>query len=175
MVNPGGSDGKESASNAGYVSLIPGSGRSSGEKMATHSSILVWRIPWTEEPGGLWSTGSQRVRHDWSDLAWIHIAVNSYNHKKAGLWWSEEAGGTHQRSWTVPTAEAFSADLRGRAEAGLALLICPKLKWGWGGCWFFSRTSHWKWAAQEACPYTPRIPDLKETHAPQCSSQHCLS
>ena len=37
--------------------------------MATHSSILAWRILWTEEPGGLWSTGSQRVRHDWSDLA----------------------------------------------------------------------------------------------------------
>ena len=32
--------------------------------MATHSSILAWRIPWTEEPGGLQSTGSQRVGHD---------------------------------------------------------------------------------------------------------------
>ena len=32
--------------------------------MATHSSILAWRIPWTEEPGGLQSMGSQRVRHD---------------------------------------------------------------------------------------------------------------
>ena len=32
--------------------------------MATHSSILAWRIPWTEEPGGLQSTGSQRVRQD---------------------------------------------------------------------------------------------------------------
>ena len=32
--------------------------------MATHSSILAWRIPWTEEPGGLHSTGSQRVGHD---------------------------------------------------------------------------------------------------------------
>ena len=32
--------------------------------MATHSSILAWRIPWTEEPGGLQFTGSQRVRHD---------------------------------------------------------------------------------------------------------------
>ena len=31
--------------------------------MATHSSILAWRIPWTEEPGGLQSTGLQRVRH----------------------------------------------------------------------------------------------------------------
>ena len=34
------------------------------EGMATHSSILAWRIPWTEEPDGLWFTGSQRVRHD---------------------------------------------------------------------------------------------------------------
>ena len=34
------------------------------EGMATHSSILAWRIPWTEEPGGLQSTGSHRVRHD---------------------------------------------------------------------------------------------------------------
>ena len=34
------------------------------KEMATHSSILAWRIPWTEEPGGLQSMGSQRVRHD---------------------------------------------------------------------------------------------------------------
>ena len=34
------------------------------EGMATHSSILAWEIPWTEEPGGLQSTGSRRVGHD---------------------------------------------------------------------------------------------------------------
>ena len=34
------------------------------KEMATHSSILAWRLPWTEEPGGLHSTGSQRVGHD---------------------------------------------------------------------------------------------------------------
>ena len=33
--------------------------------MATHASILAWRIPWTEDPGGLQSTGSHRARHDW--------------------------------------------------------------------------------------------------------------
>ena len=38
-------------------------------EMATHSSILAWRIPGTEEPGGLLSMGSHRVRHDCSDLA----------------------------------------------------------------------------------------------------------
>ena len=36
------------------------------KEMATHSSIPAWRIPWTEEPGGLQSMGSQRVRHDWA-------------------------------------------------------------------------------------------------------------
>ena len=39
------------------------------KEMATHSSILAWRIPGMAEPGGLPSMGSQRVRHDWSDLA----------------------------------------------------------------------------------------------------------
>ena len=36
------------------------------KEMATHSSILAWRIPWTEEPGGLHSMGSQRTGHDWA-------------------------------------------------------------------------------------------------------------
>ena len=44
--------------------LIPGSGRSPGGGHATHSSILAWRIPWTKEPGRLWSIGSQRVEQD---------------------------------------------------------------------------------------------------------------
>ena len=43
--------------------------------MATHSSILAWRIPWKEEPGGLQSAGSQRVRHDLTDLAHIQRAI----------------------------------------------------------------------------------------------------
>ena len=51
------------------------------KEMATHSSVLAWRIPGAAEPGGLLSMGSHRVRHDWSDLAaaaWL----------KRGLsWW----------------------------------------------------------------------------------------
>ena len=47
------------AGNTGDVGSVPGSGRSPEEEMATHSSILAWRIPWTEEPGGLQSMGSQ--------------------------------------------------------------------------------------------------------------------
>ena len=60
----GGSEGKESAYNAGDSGPIPGLERSPREGNATHFSILAWRIPWTEEPGGLQSMGSQRVGHN---------------------------------------------------------------------------------------------------------------
>ena len=53
-----------SAGDVRDTGLIPGSGRSLEKEMATHSSILARRIKWTEEPGGLQSMGSQRVRHD---------------------------------------------------------------------------------------------------------------
>ena len=43
------------------------------EGVATHSSILTWRIPWIEEPGGLQSIGSQSAGHDRSDLACKHV------------------------------------------------------------------------------------------------------
>ena len=45
---------------------IPGWRRSPGGWNGTHSSIPAWKIPWTKEPGGLQSMGSQRVRHDWA-------------------------------------------------------------------------------------------------------------
>ena len=65
MDFPGSSDGEESTYNAGNLGSIPGLERSPGEgNGATHSSILAWKIPWTEEPGGLQSMGSQRVGHD---------------------------------------------------------------------------------------------------------------
>ena len=50
-----------------------GWGDSLEEVMATHSSILAWRIPWTGESGGLRSKRSLRVRHDWSNLACMHV------------------------------------------------------------------------------------------------------
>ena len=52
------------AGDTGDVSLIRGSGRSLEEGMAAHSSILAWKIPQTEEPGGLESVALQRVRHN---------------------------------------------------------------------------------------------------------------
>ena len=56
--------------------------------MTTHSSILAWRIPWTEEPGGLQSIGWQRVRHDWSTLIMVSVCLPSMASRNTyGLTW----------------------------------------------------------------------------------------
>ena len=61
MVFPGGSDGKEPACNAGDASWILGQEDPLEEGMATHSSVLAWKVPRTEEPGWLQFIGLQRV------------------------------------------------------------------------------------------------------------------
>jgi len=61
---PGGSDGKASACKAGDPGSVPGWEDPLEKEMATHSSTVAWKVPWTEEPSGLQSMGSQRVRHD---------------------------------------------------------------------------------------------------------------
>ena len=65
-LQPPGSDGEESACSAGDVGLIPSREDPLEKRMATHCSILAWRIPGTEEAGVFQSTGSQRVGHDWA-------------------------------------------------------------------------------------------------------------
>ena len=68
MYFSGGANGKEPACQCRRLKemRIPSLGWEDAleEEMATHSSILAWRIPWTEEPGGLQSMGSQRAGHD---------------------------------------------------------------------------------------------------------------
>ena len=64
MGFPGDLDGKASSCNAVDPGLVPGSRRLPEEGMATHCSILAWRISWTEKPGGVPSM--QRVVHNWA-------------------------------------------------------------------------------------------------------------
>ena len=57
---PGGSVVRNPLANAGDAGFVPGSARPPEKEMATHSSILAWEIPWTEEPGRLQSAGLQK-------------------------------------------------------------------------------------------------------------------
>ena len=73
--------------------------------MATHSTTLAWKIPWTEEPGGLQSMGSQRVRHDWvtsfhfTSMAgkednWVCVCTHTHTHRD-----TDTDTHTHKQKW----------------------------------------------------------------------------
>ena len=85
---PGGTSGKEPTCQCRRCKrhgFDPGLRISLEEGMATHSSILAWRIPWTEESSRLQSIGSKRVRHGWSDLA-VAAADCKYEHIESQLY-----------------------------------------------------------------------------------------
>ena len=63
------------------------------EGMATHSSILAWRIPWTEAPAGIRSIGFQRVGHDWSDLAPMYAWIQQHE-------WLSRALSQMKKNWS---------------------------------------------------------------------------
>ena len=95
--------------------------------MAIHSSTLAWRIPWTEEPGGLLYMGLHRVGHDWSDLTWMHALEKEMATHSSILAWripgmGESGGllslGSHRvgHDWSVLAAAAATF-----------LMICPCL------------------------------------------------
>ena len=81
----------------------------SEKAMAPHSSVLAWKIPWTEEPGGLQSKGSLRIRYDWVTSLWLFtfmhwrrkwqpIPVFLPGESQGGAWWAAVYGVT--KSWT---------------------------------------------------------------------------
>ena len=71
--------------------------KTSEQEMATHSSVLAWRVLWTEEPGGLLSVGLHRVGHNWSNLACMHALEKEMATHSSVLAWRipgmEEPGG----------------------------------------------------------------------------------
>ena len=94
--------------------------------MATHSSILAWRIPWTEEPGGLQSTGSQRVGHDWATSLSL-----SFTFEGLLILWPQV---TSTRSlcntkWYLLSKKAWDFTNCKPLELGVSLLIHSSLPW----------------------------------------------
>ena len=72
----GSSASKEFTCNVGDLGLISESEDPLEKEIATHSSILAWRIPWTEDPGVLQSTGSERVRQNWANNTFTFTDFN---------------------------------------------------------------------------------------------------
>ena len=100
------------------------------EGMATHSSIFGWEIPWTEKPGGLQSTGSQRVRHDWSRKEAghrrMHVSVTVFL-KEVSIWISGPIKADELPQCGQSPSDPFRASIeqkgRGRLDLHLAQLF----------------------------------------------------
>ena len=75
------------------------------KEMATYSSILAWRILWTEEPGGLQSTGSQRVGHDWA-TSLTHMSIKFFFEKERWYYsWQLNNLGVAAGNWSLWAVE----------------------------------------------------------------------
>ena len=98
------------------------------KEMAIHSSILAWRIPWTEEPGGLESMGPQRVRNDWAKHFHFHFCkfrrintteleeemANCFSILFCEIPWTEEPGGLQSmvsQSWTWLSTHTYNGKM----------------------------------------------------------------
>ena len=109
--------------------------------MATHSSVLAWRIPWTEEPDRLQSIGSQRVGHDWSDLGHMHCAKHFFPFCASGTT-SVRDNCLTLMSWAFQKDEDFLITLEkaklqqsGPQALATAMSHCPTWALLWQPAW----------------------------------------
>ena len=112
------------------------------KEMATHSSLLAWRIPWTEEPGGLQSMKSQRVGHDWACIHLLRFSgmVRPTDQKMiviemTGCCSSQEEGTCHTMQGHTEKHQGHSGG-RGHVERPRARILTvvfrERNRWGWG-------------------------------------------
>ena len=102
------------------------------QEMATHSSLLAWKIPWTEWPGGLQSMGSQRVKHDWA-TEHEHACIPH----QSGWFWISESGRPENWVWIILLAEWPSVQacpgLRSLLRWGISSVKTVKSRAIWNG------------------------------------------
>ena len=137
--------------------------------MATHSSVLAWRIPGTGEPGGLPSMGLHRVGHDWSDLA-AEAAVTSTHSLWHWDWILAHSLGVYTYSGGVCRVHGEAPFLpvkRWSKEVGRDQLRCA-----WWECllWFqVQHTGLWAMAASKQLTWWPIKPRVLSTNFNSCS------
>ena len=121
------------------------------KEMATHSSILAWKIPWMQEPGGLQSMGSQRVGHDWAtSLSSIGEGNGNplqcsclENPRDGGGWWAAIYGVTQSRTRLKRLSSSSSSTAGGRSSQAtqeFSYTMLEELTWrpGRGDTFFIS-------------------------------------
>ena len=108
------------------------------KEMATHSSTLVWKIPWMEKPGRLQSTGSQRVRHGWAtSLSFSLIALVPFSSPLC-IWERNRCSKSLNDLPEVSRLVSVKAKFKAKTVfflmilSYLPLLQCVCIRWGWG-------------------------------------------
>ena len=95
--------------------------------MATQSTILAWRIPWTEEPGGQQSMGSQKVRHNWATNTPLHFSakVGKRSKRKWQVVWGEWLIVKRISKWTKTWRSTLKGRERGKHKQMRPSQVCP--------------------------------------------------
>ena len=111
--------------------------------MATHSSVLAWRVPGMAEPGGLPSMGSHRVGHDWSDLAAAAAAVKGYGFSSSHVRiWEVD----HKESWAPKDWCFWTVVLEKTLESPLDCKEIQPVHPKWNQSWIVSHWKDWCWS-----------------------------
>ena len=98
--------------------------------MATHCSIFAWRIPWSEEPGGLLSIGSHRVGHDCSDVACMHALEKEMATHSSVLENPRDRGAWLAAAYGLAQSRTLLKQLSSSSSFTIILIECLKRRGG---------------------------------------------
>ena len=149
--------------------------------MATHSSVLAWRIPGMGEPGGLPSMGSHRVGHDWSDLAVAAVGINKRTCAKQCLPSSPLPPPVYLYPWETSITFylpilAWYSEMWCCLSKPALLPTCPRQLYPWSASLVpFSLDCYDSLLADLCIPFTPLVTLLPQWWLQETNQRPCLS